>query len=136
MVPMNIPDLSLLLVSSSNIPKEFRRFTIEKGRVTFHVEDEFNVTLTLFGVDCALPWRVLNIELLIRDDNVGEGRPLVHELQKNYLVALIQSKLNSKEFQLPHVYHYLHKFCQYLRLEILHSQLLCSVLEQRNPFSG
>ena len=127
---------SSLIIFSSNIPKEFRRFTIKNGRVTFHVEDEFNVTLTLFGVESSLPWRVLNIEFLIRDDNVGEGRPLVHELQKNYLVGLIQSKLNSKEFQLSHVYHYLHKFCQYLRLEILHSQLLCSVLEQRNAFIG
>ena len=69
---------------------------MSNGRVTFTVANEFKVTLTLFGVETSLPWRLLDIQFLIEDEGVSEGRALVHELQKNYLIAMIQNKLNSK----------------------------------------
>ncbi|XP_075263197.1 mediator of RNA polymerase II transcription subunit 14-like isoform X2 [Convolutriloba macropyga] len=120
----------------NDFPKEFSNYTVSDGRVTFTVENEFSVTLTLFGVETSLPWRLLDIRFLIADDAVGEGRPLVHELQKNYLIATIQTKLNSKEYQLADVYSFLHKFCQSLTLEVVHAQVLCLSLEQRNPYIG
>ena len=61
------------LFLSNDFPKEFSNYTVSDGRVTFTVENEFSVTLTLFGVETSLPWRLLDIRFLIADDAVGEG---------------------------------------------------------------
>ena len=50
----------------------FYRFLIsEHGRVTFHVDHEFEMTLTLMGDSPNIPWRVLSLDILVEDKETG-----------------------------------------------------------------
>lgn len=66
---------------------------LENGRVTFHVNYEFELCLTLMGDSATIPWRVLSIDILVLDKETGDGRDLVHPLQIVYLQELVQSRL-------------------------------------------
>lgn len=44
---------------------------IDNGRVTFHIEHEFEVSLTLMGDGPNVPWRLLDIEILVEDKDTG-----------------------------------------------------------------
>lgn len=46
-------------------------FQIDCGRVTFHVEHEFEVSLTVMGDGPNVPWRLLEIEILVEDKETG-----------------------------------------------------------------
>lgn len=46
-------------------------YQIEAGRVTFHVEHEFEVSLTLMGEGPNIPWRLLDIDILVEDKETG-----------------------------------------------------------------
>ena len=43
----------------------------ENGRVKFYVEHEFEVALTLMGDGPTIPWRLLDIEILVEDPETG-----------------------------------------------------------------
>ena len=112
------------LVTSSLLP-QMRKFKIEKGRVTFNVPNEFSVSLTMMGDGDNVPWRLLDIEILVEDKETGDGRALVHPLQVNYIHELIQRRLvNNQQTALCEVYNCLHYFCQSLQLEVLYTQTL------------
>ena len=49
----------------------FATFYPENGRVKFYVEHEFEVALTLMGDGPAIPWRLLDIEILVEDPDTG-----------------------------------------------------------------
>lgn len=109
---------------TSNLLPQMRKFKIEKGRVTFNVPNEFSVSLTMMG-DGDVPWRLLDIEILVEDKETGDGRALVHPLQVNYIHELIQRRLaNNQQSALCEVYNCLHYFCQSLQLEVLYTQTL------------
>lgn len=109
---------------TSNLLPQMRKFKIDKGRVTFNVPNEFSVSLTMMG-DGDVPWRLLDIEVLVEDKETGDGRALVHPLQVNYIHELIQRRLvNNQQTALCEVYNCLHYFCQSLQLEVLYTQTL------------
>lgn len=111
------------LVTGNLIP-QMRRFKIEMGRVTFRCDNEFEVSLTVMGDGPNIPWRLLDIEILVEDKETGEGKSLVHTLQVNYIHQLIQSRIVDCPNALTEVYNCLHYFCQSLQLEVLNTQAL------------
>ena len=44
---------------------------LENGRVKFLVENEFQVTLTLMEDSPVIPWRLLDIDILVEDHETG-----------------------------------------------------------------
>ena len=44
---------------------------LEIGRVTFHVQHEFEVSLTVMGDGPNIPWRLLEIDVLVEDKETG-----------------------------------------------------------------
>lgn len=111
------------LVTGNLIP-QMRRFKINTGRVTFIVEHEFEVSLTVMGDGPNVPWRLLDIEILVEDKETGDGKALLHSRQVHYIHSLIQARLVENPNALVEVYNCLHFFCQSLQLEVLYTQTL------------
>lgn len=109
---------------TGNLLPQMRKFKIDSGRVTFHVEHEFEVSLTVMGDGPTVPWRLLDIEILVEDKETGDGKALVHTLQVNYIHRLLQARLVDNQNALTEVYNCLHFFCQSLQLEVLYTQTL------------
>lgn len=111
---------------TGNLLPQLKKFKIEKGRVTFNVPNEFSVSLTMMGDGNDVPWRLLDIDVLVEDKETGDGRALVHNLQVNYIHELIQRRLvnTNQNMALCEVYNCLHQFCQSLQLEVLYTQTL------------
>lgn len=109
---------------TGNLLPQMRNLKIESGRVTFTVEHEFEVSLTVMGDGPNIPWRLLDIDILVEDKETGDGKALVHSLQVQYIHQVIQSRLVDNPQPLTEVYHCLHFFCQSLQLEVLYSQTL------------
>ena len=64
-----------------------------KGCLTMHVPYEFNAKLTLFSDDPSIPWRLIQLDFLVRDQRSFDTRPLLHSRQKLFLQYLVQSRL-------------------------------------------
>ncbi|XP_065361680.1 mediator of RNA polymerase II transcription subunit 14 [Calliphora vicina] len=111
------------LVTGKLMP-QMREFKIRNGRVTFEIKHEFNVSLTVMGDSPNVPWRLLDIDVLVEDKETGDGKALVHPLQVNYIHQLIQARLVENPNALSEVYNCLHYFCQSLQLEVLYTQTL------------
>ncbi|XP_068142124.1 mediator of RNA polymerase II transcription subunit 14 isoform X2 [Drosophila tropicalis] len=111
------------LVTGKLLP-QMREFRIRNGRVTFEVKHEFSVALTVMGDSPNVPWRLLDIDILVEDKETGDGKALVHPLQVNYIHQLIQARLVENPNALSEVYNCLHYFCQSLQLEVLYTQTL------------
>lgn len=109
---------------TGNLIQQMRKFKIESGRVTFRVDNEFEVSLTVMGDGPNVPWRLLDIDILVEDKETGDGKTLVHTLQVNYIHQLIQARLVDNQSALTEVYQCLHFFCQSLQLEVLYTQTL------------
>ncbi|XP_012271319.1 mediator of RNA polymerase II transcription subunit 14 isoform X2 [Orussus abietinus] len=109
---------------TGNLLPQMRNLKIEAGRVTFLVEQEFSVSLTVMGDGPAVPWRLLELEILVSDRETGDGKALVHPLQTRYVHQVVQSRLAESTNPLSEVYYILHYFCQSLQLEVLYSQTL------------
>ena len=62
-----------------------------------HVQWSDQVTLTLMGDGPTIPWRLLDINFLVEDPEIGDGQALVHSLQVNYIHQLVQSRLIDNE---------------------------------------
>ncbi|KAE8748234.1 hypothetical protein FOCC_FOCC005073, partial [Frankliniella occidentalis] len=109
---------------TSNVFPQMKNVTIEGGRATFHVKHEFKVSLTVMGDGPNIPWRLLDVEILVENKEIGGGQPLVHPLQVEYVQDLIQARLADNPNSLNEVYNILHFFAQSLQLEILYSQVI------------
>ncbi|ERL93945.1 mediator of RNA polymerase II transcription subunit 14 [Dendroctonus ponderosae] len=109
---------------TGNLMSQMRNLKIENGRVTFTVQHEFEVALTVMGDGPTIPWRLLEINILVEDKETGDGKALVHPLQVQYIHQLIQARLVDNPQPLAEVYNCLHFFCQSLQLEVLYSQTL------------
>lgn len=57
--------------NSLTLINPFFVFFTEHGRVTFHIDHEFELTLTLMGDSPNIPWRVLSIDILVEDKETG-----------------------------------------------------------------
>ena len=68
------------------------------------VDGEFSAKLTVMGDEASLPWRLLELDVLVRDDELGEGKDLVHPSQLCYLHTLIQSRLMDNHEPLEQLY--------------------------------
>ncbi|XP_063244367.1 mediator of RNA polymerase II transcription subunit 14 isoform X2 [Bacillus rossius redtenbacheri] len=109
---------------TGNLLPQMRNLKIEAGRVTFTVQHEFEVSLTVMGDGPNIPWRLLDIDILVQDKETGDGKALVHSLQVQYIHQVVQSRLVDNPNPLAEVYNCLHYFCQSLQLEVLYSQTL------------
>ncbi|XP_074034115.1 mediator complex subunit 14 isoform X2 [Leptinotarsa decemlineata] len=109
---------------TGNLLPQMKNLKIENGRVTFRVEHEFEVALTVMGDGPNIPWRLLEIDILVEDKETGDGKALVHSLQVQFIHQLIQTRLVDNPQPLTEVYNFLHHFCQSLQLEVLYSQTL------------
>lgn len=109
-------------LSTSCIHPSMRNLKIEYGRVTFHVENEFDLKLTVLGDSPCLPWCVLSLDLLVEDADTGEGRDLVHPGHLKMMERMIQQKMNDSTTPLVDVFAKLHNFCLSLQIEVLHDQ--------------
>ncbi|CAD5113207.1 DgyrCDS2394 [Dimorphilus gyrociliatus] len=107
---------------TENLPSYMRQITFDEGTVTFTVNNEFRITLTLLGNSPTIPWKVVKLEMLVEDPNIGACRSLVHPLQVNYLKEVVQSRLIDCQNPFHDLYDTLHSFCQSLQLEVLFSQ--------------
>lgn len=56
---------------------------IDNGRVTFRIEHEFEVSLTLMGDGPNVPWRLLDIQILVEDRDTGCKFDLIHPVHSN-----------------------------------------------------
>ncbi|KAF4526396.1 hypothetical protein B566_EDAN012686 [Ephemera danica] len=109
---------------TSDIRPQMRNLKIEAGRVTFIVDREFEVCLTVMGEGENIPWRLLSVKVLVGDKETGDGKPLVHSLQVKYVHDVLQSRLVDHPQPLFEVYDTLHFFCLALQLEVLYCQTL------------
>lgn len=50
---------------------------VENGRATFTVGQDFSVSLTVMGDAPNLPWRLLDIAILVQDNETGGKRLLI-----------------------------------------------------------
>lgn len=66
-------------------------FQVENGRATFSVGQEFSVSLTVMGDAPNLPWRLLDIAILIQDSETG-GKVIVYHF---YHIFLFNMFLNT-----------------------------------------
>jgi len=81
---------------SSDLPLQMRNLRIVNGFVTFIVNNEFEAMLTLTGDSPSVPWRLLKLNILVKDKETGEGKPLVHPLQVSWF--FIQGDSGTKCF--------------------------------------
>ena len=119
---------------SGNLPQQMRNLKIEHGRVVFHIPYEFELTLTVMGDKLQIPWRVLNVVILVQDKELGEGKDLVHFVQTNFLQQLVQEKLTESVRPLYDAFEILHSFCLSLQLEVLHAQTVRLSRERLGDF--
>merc|ERR1719376_320572 len=108
---------------STPLPAQLhQKVKIENGRVTFTVDHEFEVSLTLLGDSPATPWRMLKVKILVDDKETGEGKSLMHPMQVGFVQQLLQAHLVEHARPLHQMYKVLHQLCQSLQLEVLYSQ--------------
>ena len=120
--------LSLLTVPvrrrllTENIPSQMTVKRVERGVVVFEVPHEFRLSLSVVGDDQQLPWRLVNLEVLVGAGLPG-GPPLCHSQQTRFLTQLSQSHLVAADSPLSHIFTVLHTFCLSLVLDCLHTQV-------------
>ncbi|ESN95203.1 hypothetical protein HELRODRAFT_193588 [Helobdella robusta] len=128
----------------NDLPHSMCKPVIENGRVKFTVDHEFEVFLTLMGDTPNLPWRLLNIDILVEDYESKNGRSLVHPQQVAFIHEMVQSKLLESEQPLHDLYNCLLStvtnflfpdfFCQSLQLEVLYFQSFTLIKEKFGDF--
>lgn len=55
-------------------------FFAEHGKVVFHVDHEFEISLTLIGDSPNTPWTVISIDFLVKDVETGGKRIILNQL--------------------------------------------------------
>ncbi|XP_045529782.1 mediator of RNA polymerase II transcription subunit 14 [Pieris brassicae] len=109
-------------LTTASLPNDVRNLKVENGRATFSVGQEFSVSLTVMGDGPNVPWRLLDIAILIQDNETSEGKPLVHTSQLTWLRGVAQARLAAAG--LNGALTALRFFCRSLSLELLYTQTL------------
>ncbi|CAG0916624.1 unnamed protein product [Notodromas monacha] len=107
---------------TTTLPPQMSDFKIANGRVKLRVDCEFEVSLSLMGDGPEVPWRLLNVKILVEDKVSGGGKNLVHKMQVDFMYQVIQSRLMDHPKPLVELYVCLHVFCLGLQLEVLSVQ--------------
>jgi len=111
-------------LATRDFPPQMSIDSIARGQVHFRVNDEFQASLTLMGDSPSVPWRLLDIDILVDDLEASDGKALVHSLQVQYIHQLVQARLYEATQPLHDLYNILHAFCLSLQLEVLFSQTI------------
>ncbi|KAK9768170.1 mediator complex subunit [Basidiobolus ranarum] len=53
------------MICKETLPSPMAKYKIANGRVVFHVEHEFEVSLTLFGAEEDIPWHIVSLDILV-----------------------------------------------------------------------
>ncbi|KAI8922807.1 mediator complex subunit MED14-domain-containing protein [Entophlyctis helioformis] len=120
--------IRMRLMCDEVIPLPFRQnMQIDKGCVTFTVQGEFSVSLTIVPNLQPHPWRVVDVQVLSRSIPTGYGGGLawLQPVQLQTLKNSLQRKLadsGAAAWPIVKVYDQLHKFCLMYQIHILASQ--------------
>jgi len=68
----------------------------------FTVPGEFEASLTLLGELPVTPWTLVSLKILVADVKIGEGQPLVHSLQGEYLQNVAQARYYRRTLMLTY----------------------------------
>eukprot|EP00117_Sycon_ciliatum_P029237 scpid10104/ scgid23340/ Mediator of RNA polymerase II transcription subunit 14; Mediator complex subunit 14 len=118
----NLESIIYQRLLADGLPKELFDLSVDDGRVTFVVHDEFEVALTVVSSDFALPWRLLSLKILVKDPERPKDTLVLPE-QVDFLHRLAQAQLFVPDSNpLMEMYKLLHSFTVSLQLEVLHSQ--------------
>lgn len=77
------------------------------------------------GDSAVIPWRVLNVDILVMDKETGDGRELVHPRQIIYIQDLVQSRLIDNSRPLVDAYIVLRKYTLFLNRLSVYSSHNC-----------
>jgi len=90
------------------------------------------------GDGSTIPWRLLDIDFLVEDPEIGDGQALVHSLQVSYIHQLVQSRLIDNEQPLDDLYaclrmssmllQYLLLVCLFYFFYVNHTVISCNTL--------
>jgi mediator of RNA polymerase II transcription subunit 14 len=81
-----------LISKAYPLPERMRRVRIRNGMAIFEVPGEFQAALTLLGELPITPWTLLNVKILVKDEEIGEGQELIHPNQLWFLHNLVQGR--------------------------------------------
>ncbi|KAH8862934.1 Mediator of RNA polymerase II transcription subunit 14 [Schistosoma japonicum] len=99
-------------LSLTQLPHQFQTIKIADGRAQFVVPNEFAVTVTLMSEALDFPWRILDLQFLIKDPSMSKYvlyyQNLVHPAQTRLIINQAQSRLLYRQFDkrppLVHLY--------------------------------
>ncbi|GAM83212.1 hypothetical protein ANO11243_011980 [Dothideomycetidae sp. 11243] len=109
--------LSVRLTLNEVLPTNFNNYSISNGRVTFFVQDEFEVDLAIADQDPESPFYFIDLRLIFRPSNSS-----AHDRMRNQLEAQVNAVLLSSG--LKGCYDFLHNFVLTHKLNILRCQAL------------
>ncbi|ORX58215.1 MED14-domain-containing protein [Hesseltinella vesiculosa] len=123
-------ELRLRMLTKEALPVTMKNYRIENGRIYFHVNNEFEVSMTLMGNVDQRKWWIVSLDILVQPTNTGSAAEVditLNDTQKQRLRTNAQTQLTPPEndqlfFPLVNVYDYLHLFCLNMQLEILYMQ--------------
>ncbi|CAG8528380.1 8866_t:CDS:10 [Gigaspora margarita] len=142
--------IELRMLTEEVVPPAMRKYLVDNGRITFSVEKEFEVVLTLLDQKPNFPWHIVDLKFLIQSANdrlYSDIDLSLHEVQTNFIIQSAQMRLYPKNPQLPELplsrvpgnteqstlkparplpllelYDFLHTFCLDMQLDILYQQ--------------
>lgn len=144
----------LKLISIEDIPTWLKHSkNVENAKLTLTVKDEYEIVLTLKGLDTSLPWHLITVKILIDHNNLKEdSRTILTPIQQSQLEYQAQQQLlpphlkqyppgipapeppvnpnkKAKKSDIVALHKFLHNFCGSLILEslILQAQPLSEI---------
>ncbi|CAG8695158.1 15229_t:CDS:10, partial [Racocetra persica] len=142
--------IELRILTEEVVPPAMRKYHVDNGRITFFVEKEFEVVLTLIDQKPDFPWHIVDLKFLIQSANdklYSDIDLSLHEVQNNFVIQNAQIRLLPKNPPLPELplsrvpgnteqstlkparslpllelYDFLHTFCLDMQLDILYQQ--------------
>ncbi|CAG8539025.1 4328_t:CDS:10, partial [Dentiscutata heterogama] len=141
--------IELRMLTEEVVPPAMRKYHVDNGRITFFVEKEFKVVLTLLDQKPNFPWHIVDLKFLIQsaNDRLYNIDLSLHEVQTNFIIQSAQIRLYPKNPPLPELplsrvpgnteqstlkparplplmelYDFLHTFCLDMQLDILYQQ--------------
>ncbi|CAD5233570.1 unnamed protein product [Bursaphelenchus xylophilus] len=113
-----------LALEAANLPAGYNSVEVRNGTAILTAYNEFEATVSLLppSPGAEPQWLLLHLNILVEDYEVGQGAPLVHPMQTNYLHEMCQHKMKEAENPLTALYEVLHKFCMKLQLDVLYCQ--------------
>ncbi|KAI7880178.1 MED14-domain-containing protein [Lichtheimia hyalospora FSU 10163] len=128
--------IRMRMLTTEILPSPMQHYRIESGRITFTIENEFQVSLTLMGPPSEQRWWIVSLDIQVKS-TVGSGAADVdislNEIQRQYLRVNAQKQLVPPQpqgeqtksplfFPLVNLHDYLHLFCLNMQLEIIYMQ--------------